>query len=82
MKSSVIKQLHFVFTGVYSNCRKLPGEAEIKIAPQPSDIESEVILQMRDLSLVRVNHFLPGATINNIKITLNDVLSPDLALSR
>ena len=82
MKSSVIKQFHFAFTGVCSNCHKLLGEAEIKITPQPSDIESKVILQMRDLSLVRVNHFLPGATINNIEITLTDVLSPDLTLSR
>ena len=82
MKSSVIKQLHFVFTVVCSYCPKLLGEAEIEIAPQPSDIESEVILQMGDMSLVSVNHFLPGATINNMDISLTDVLSPDLTLSR
>ena len=82
MKSSVIKQLHFVFTGVCSNCRKLLGEDKVKIAPQPSGIESEVILQMGDMSLVSVHHFLPGSTINKMEITLTDVLSPDLTLSR
>ena len=53
-----------------------------KIAPQPSGIESEVILQMRDMSLVSVHHFLPGSTINKMEIILTDVLSPDLTLSR
>ena len=81
MKSSVIKQLHIVFTGVCSNCHKLLGEDETKIAPQPSGIESEVILRMGDMSLVSVNHFLPESTINKMEITLTNVLSPDLTLS-
>ena len=82
MKSSVIKQLHFVLTGVCSNCRKLLGENEVKIAPQPSGIESKVILQMGDISLVSVHHFLPGSTSNKMEITLTDVSSPDLTLLR
>ena len=42
-------------TGVCSNCRKLLGEAENKTAAQLPGIESEVILQMGNMSLVSVN---------------------------
>ena len=50
---------HF-HTGVCSNCRKLLGEAENKTAAQPPGIESEVVLQMGDMSpvtVVSVNDF-------------------------
>ena len=38
-----------------SNCRKLLGEAENKTAAQLPGIESEVIMQMENMSLVSVN---------------------------
>ena len=47
---------HF-YTGACSNCRKLLGEAENKTAAQPPGIESEVVLQMGEMSIVSVNDF-------------------------
>ena len=44
---------HF-HTGVCSNCCKLLGEAENKTAAQLPGIESEVVMEMGDMSLVTV----------------------------
>lgn len=57
-----------------SNCRKLLREGENKTAAQPSGIESEVILQMGNMSLISVNNFRGLDSFSKKEFILTDVL--------
>ena len=47
----------FVFTGVCSNCCKLLGDAENKATGRLSDVGSEFLLCMENMTWVSVNGF-------------------------